>query len=199
MTFLLGRDGPVAASFVAMSNNTMTATKKDRDRRFEIIRVVAPLLMCIIGFLMTLQTDRTEAAWPETLQKERANKPILSAMPARPAADNTMRATVSNCDEGAPSSGESAIRELRQQGAYESLRQAIAAKHPDVKFAGTLSEAGKGGQSDPLAAALEWPLQYQLLASNAAALDHFGSAVAISGNTAIIGTSDGRDDRGVFH
>ena len=179
--------------------------KKDeklRGRRFAFTRLVAPLLMCVLASLMTLETDRTGAARIRTTQGEPAKK-VMTTRPMPAAEASPLRhpaSAIPGEESAAPLTGEAAIGELKQQGAYDSLLDEMTVRHPDVRFDRTPMQRKAVEQIGPASVlAAAWPQQAQLTASNAVDRDRFGLSVAVSGNTAIVGRVDGTDERGVFH
>jgi len=85
---------------------------------------------------------------------------------------------ISASGQTASLTGEQAVRHLRETGEYDSLRAAFNA-------------ARKGSGDESLSPEVS---QTKLTASDGANSDLFGNSVAISGNTAIVGSSN--DDNG---
>src|SRR5207237_8228258 len=72
--------------------------------------------------------------------------------------------------------GDEAVRQLKENGQYESLMQAVKAAR------------GKNGQmTDESATERAVGQSAKLVASDGAAVDSFGNSVAISGDTAVVG------------
>ncbi len=92
-----------------------------------------------------------------------------------------------------PVTGKAAIAELKQQGSYESLLEALASENPRYQKPRVPADPARENiPNQPLSAqGVDWPLEAQLLADSLNDLDHFGRSVAISGNFAIVGKEDG--------
>jgi hypothetical protein len=98
-----------------------------------------------------------------------ASRPKQKAAPAAPLVSNSPKTNIARGNRSAVAlRGEEAISQLKQQGAYESLAEAMTTA------------------ISPL-----WQQQKQLTAADGRAHDNFGSSVAISGNTAIVGSRYG--------
>ncbi|HEX9004898.1 MAG TPA: FG-GAP repeat protein, partial [Blastocatellia bacterium] len=83
--------------------------------------------------------------------------------------------------------GQAAIDHLRQQGEYESLQQALTAARRKVSGAELQPEAGDTGVQDPLRTDSTISQQAYVKASNTDPQDVFGVAVAVSGDTVVVG------------
>ncbi len=138
-------------------------------------RALRLLLLCALGGLFAL------APWPT---------PKASVTRAR--ATTIEQAAAHLTDDRADSlNGAAAINYLNQQGAYESLMHAVRAED-------SAAPSGLASVQDPAHGPLQieatstatalWSPQARLLASDGADADNFGLSVAISGDTAIVGS-----------
>jgi FG-GAP repeat len=85
------------------------------------------------------------------------------------------------------SQGEAAIRNLKEHGLYDSLREAVASERYEMRW--------EESPAYPITIAPTFTKQNQLIAGDGMVSDLFGSSVAIYGNTALVGAP--YDDNGV--
>jgi len=100
--------------------------------------------------------------------------------------------------EPAELTGAAAINYLKQQGTYESLLGASRKNAPDAQLA---REQHSPRMKEQVAAPASsgttpWDFEERFLASDGQDLDNFGIAVAISGDTAIVGSRKYRNGPG---
>src|SRR6476659_393140 len=157
----------------------MIERAKTTHRRCPRVRILSFIVFSVIVLLLIIESGKTHYA---------SAKIQLSA----PSGVHN-----SGLVEPAELTGAAAINYLKQRGTYGSLLEATNNKIPDAQLVTKHSTRAKEQvAAAPSTGTTPWDFEERLLPSDGSSLDNFGVSVAISGDTAIVGSRKYRNGPG---